>query len=1162
MNNAFLAGFLQVAICQFTCTVGLPCTLSLFESGLPATPSVRISEAPCGTASVGVGLDVTEVSKSRIDLGVLESIVDHPHVHHICLASNSGPDPNFSTPFGTLDIVGPTSSAVHTCYFGGRCQVVVRGNKLTRVESVVFVTESATCGSEVPPAASLLFGLTNTQMVLPSAASSDFTYIEFGTVDPLLSSVTSLTLCWSAIGSSGRSVPVPVGSVILQGPILRDIEITCYLGAVCEFDYSVSADHSYLMISDSDVFACDRIISPVVWSGTSPVSVLTGPSHYSFGTPVEVNNVSTSKARLCWSASQDTFIVPVGFLSMAGPTRSDTMFSCISGSECRITLLGVFNAGERHAVSFRSSSCNSGPPVYLGSTQPADVIASLKNSSSVEAVFSAVGVVAGSLLVCYQAPDQQGSVAVQAGTLVLKGPRTLTDPLTCLLGKACSFDVQSDSTPFAVSLVASPLGSEDPCLLTGGATIWFESGMTQSLVELRGIDRGLILDEQRTVCWRQPDSVRAVPIGQWTIQGPRAGMDDVECTLNSPCRISLADATDSARVYLTFPGECVRSTKRTTIPVVRGGTNPAIRISETQFSFGEDPVLGSNGLFDICYADPNRPAVLGSLRLVNSLSVEPTTFCVIGEICSLLFSASLADPVSVWISSTSDCASRITDTFLSASIGVFPGGYVGSQFVCVSGVNVGAIEIRGATATARCTRGSSSCLIPLETAGTYDASKLTLVEEDCASSPVSIVTPDGSPYVFGVSGIVRVVGSSKSRLVVCYNSVRSGHLDLEGPAETEMHACWNSEDCPIGLPGGSVFVAETTQLGISGNPCLVTSQIPSWSADVGTHTLCWKGADVPIPAGTVEISGVGRSWNLSCTLSSRNSCVVSLDSVGDISGSVVSLSRDSTCSSNHAIFPYIGNNEFDLGVFSSGDQDVYLCWSRRVQTDPNQVRFPVGKITFVRSLCDTQLYFANLVRRAELVALVEAADLSCLVSISNQRISLIEFVVQNEYGSEKTLREMARLKRREFASLVTEAVVVSAISSGISVDLIELLASSCVVTKLSVLAAAQREDVCMLLVNRLDVAQLTEVLPVIATNPNLNACVKQVVGRDARVISEAAVLSSIEGNNLEGFRLMMKRCCGSCITSSVTDRIASTGKDDFWLVVNDIQAQACIYRTL
>jgi hypothetical protein len=193
---------------------------------------------------------------------------------------------------------------------------------------------------------------------------------------------------------------------------------------------------------------------------------------------------------------------------------------------------------------------------------------------------------------------------------------------------------------------------------------------------------------------------------------------------------------------------------------------------------------------------------------------------------------------------------------------------------------------------------------------------------------------------------------------------------------------------------------------------------------------------------------------------------------------------------------------------------------------------------------------------------VEAADLSCLVSISNQRFSLIEFVVQNEYGSEKTLREMARLKRREFASLVTEAVVVSAISSGISVDLIELLASSCVVTKLSVLAAAQREDVCVLLVNRLDVAQLTEVLPVIATNPNLNACVKQVVGRDARVISEAAVLSSIEGNNLEGFRLMMKRCCGSCITSSVTDRIASTGKDDFWLVVNDIQAQACIYRTL
>jgi predicted aconitase with swiveling domain len=66
------------------------------------------------------------------------------------------------------------------------------------------------------------------------------------------------------------------------------------------------------------------------------------------------------------------------------------------------------------------------------------------------------------------------------------------------------------------------------------------------------------------------------------------------------------------------------------------------------------------------------------------------------------------------------------------------------------------------------------------------------------------------------------------------------------------------------------------------------------------------------------------------------------------------------------------------------------------------------------------------------------------------------------------------------------------------------------------------------------------------------------VGRDARVISEAAVLSSIEGNNLEGFRLMMKRCCGSCITSSVSDRITTRGKDDFWLVVNDIQALACI----
>jgi hypothetical protein len=408
---------------QFSCTVGVDCRLSLFSYGLPATPMVRVSESACGTVSSGSGFQVTGPPSPLFPLGTVPSIVDRLTTLQVCLSSNTDADPTFSVPFGSVDVIGPTRQSSFTCYFGSNCSVTVEGYRLSRRESVVFLTSGNDC-TQIPPR-STLFGLSNPRAVLPSS-SSVFTYIDFGIVDPSLSIPQTLTLCWSAIGAQGRSQPATVGSVFLTGPTDRSYRAICYMGSLCQFTYTVPVA-SFFMVSDST--KCEETDHTLRWQGTTNVSTYTSPNLHSLGTANAANGLSVYQAPLCWSSTGTEFLVNVGSFVMVAPQTNDTVFSCQSGLQCGVSVSGVFLSNDVSTLSIRSGSCQG---IVAQSTQATHS----SDNTTATGLFNPLGFRASdtNLVICWQS----GGIPILAGTLVIQGPSVLPGIATCELSSACT----------------------------------------------------------------------------------------------------------------------------------------------------------------------------------------------------------------------------------------------------------------------------------------------------------------------------------------------------------------------------------------------------------------------------------------------------------------------------------------------------------------------------------------------------------------------------------------------------------------------------------------------------------------------------------------------------------------------------------------------------
>ena len=420
---------------QFTCTVGLPCILSLFDAGLPSTPAVRVSSDTCGSSSASPAFKVEGSPAESFDLGVMPSIIGGSSTLQVCVKSNTASDPNYSISFGTVSVIGPTATATADCFMGADCRVTVTGNRLSSVYGVVFFLISGNCasGQSAPTA----FGLSPVQ-TLQSESAPQFTYRTFGIVDAGLSQDQTLTLCWSPTSTYGASTPVQIGTLGLKGPLTRSLTITCYLGTNCEFSYADAAATFILTASSSCGPNSVRVGYPGSFTGLT--SYVAGK--HSFGTATGPNGISGSSFSICWSRGGTDHVVKVGTLQMIGPGSSSNSFSCLTGKACSLQVAGFFG-GHVGTASVRTGATCSSPVASLAPAgNPATIgpLSATATSSLIPISGLGISVPASSLLVCWT-PSVGGASPVPVGQITFFGPVAPSIVPQVTIGDSFSIDL-------------------------------------------------------------------------------------------------------------------------------------------------------------------------------------------------------------------------------------------------------------------------------------------------------------------------------------------------------------------------------------------------------------------------------------------------------------------------------------------------------------------------------------------------------------------------------------------------------------------------------------------------------------------------------------------------------------------------------------------------
>lgn len=934
---------------QFTCMAGLDCTLSLFAYGLSAVPSVRVSNAACGASSVTSVVAVTGPPVPEFDLGRIPNLVGETVTLHICLADNSVPDPNYSTSFGTVDVVAPTVLVAATCYSGTECRITLTGNKLSNTDGMLFYSAEDDC-SAGPSAAMLGLGNSPARLSFPST-SSTFTYSSFGVVDPLVTTPQTADLCWAASSQLGESTYFKIGTLTLRGPATRNARFTCYLGTECALAYTDGDPNSLFIISDSAT-SCLRSSSGVTWLGTTSVSVYNaGTSKHSFGTSIRPNSLAVDSYVLCWKHSVNVahFLVNVGVLSMVGPSSLSDTYTCVSGMWCDVTIAGVFNDAFTHQLSVRtpnavgSTDCSVATLFDLKSLQANPTVNSLPSASASNITFDIghMGVPAQTnmnYLLCWQS-SKAGSVPVASGTLRIFGPEPLVDVLECVLGESCVLAViltlpANFQIPTQELLFVTYVTSTDPCALTDVDVVTlfavsgqFDSNVGSTTFTVPSVNKGNdpAIPVSRTQCWRVTGAAgtRAVPIGDWRLIGPSAGLS-VTCNLGSSCSVTLSATDDETRLFVTDSDtDCDKASPGTSLPQIRGMSSAGSRVAATtQYSFGTpagwiSPVNNAQRILTICYSrrqSLRKSTILGHITLIRTVGIDTNTMgnspsCTTGSDCTVTLAGSgIEANAKFFISASVACDSSVNSAVLgvhglsatssAAASQVFtvPAavGFAGTGYGCYelnSGVilNVGQIFFVGFSPAvgATCIKGRSVCSTSIAVTGSLPGTFSTFISSDGCVSTLSVLTRSGTSVltwsVSGISlsasvGITRAVGASVSNFDVCYKPVAAapdapvkiGSLKLLGPRETNSATCLAGAECTIDLQGsfdheGVIALAAYVDLSLNtnSNPCSNLVSLPGLSTPVPESVIVLGRFVVPPIGISSDIPQFTMCWKSS-----------------------------------------------------------------------------------------------------------------------------------------------------------------------------------------------------------------------------------------------------------------------------------------------------------
>lgn len=617
------------SVSKFTCVLGQVCKMKVMEFDMPITPSVRISDDLCGFTTGSAVFTFVGPPDVIFDIGLLFLPILTLAPLHICLASATLADPNFSSDWGTLDVVGPNPTTLTECYFGSQCRPVISGNKLGSTRSLVFyVDDTDACADGV---ADPIYGLSNDPgaWVIPSTDATQATYSTLGIVSPTLSVDTTLQLCWTTYLAGTLPVPISLGLLTLTGPVDANSVFACTLGGgVCTItptDPNVNIAGSSIIISDSGT-GCEIYSTGLVWGTTD--AIVTYDTHFSMGTPSAANEALVKESSVCWMHDVNSPLhrVPIGVFTMYGPTSGVNEVVCYAGISCTVTLNGIYEALTSSSLIVRYTNCASGLVDIPSATNTV-------GASNVNAIdynlLVGIGADSTPKVLCWE--HSTHTVSIQAGSLLLAGPQTQTATIDCELSNSCQvsipFMLPTEGTEAEylqnqkLQFIQSSTTLEDPCLSIGtpSVTVSAESSLADynsftGLTQFRFQSINTAVDNSavvRSVCWSLPNypSDRAVYIGLWEPVGPHGGMQ-VTSTWGQLCTITIDPYPEYVPDNLFFltnnDSDCLTTNYVVKNLATFSGTNPAVNVNGVAiFSFGT-PTGSGNQVFTICYSQSNR----------------------------------------------------------------------------------------------------------------------------------------------------------------------------------------------------------------------------------------------------------------------------------------------------------------------------------------------------------------------------------------------------------------------------------------------------------------------------------------------------------------------------------------------------------------------------
>lgn len=308
---------------SFSCTLGLPCEISLTGTGLNGNNSIVLIAAAdvCGDGAAEISVayppnaqhNATPVPPNLL-YGLGTELGAPPGEYKMCWAWDAiiFSVAEHRIQVGTLTLLGPEYS-LHKCVFTEPCVISLPGQGLSINNGVVIVSVGEVCGSvgiDLPDGSlSSLLGAASAQPEQNGPGMA--TKYQLGTS---MSGVPETAqLCWSASSSPGASVqefPVQIGNLTMAGPY-QGILVECRLCRECSFlvkGLDMDADDKVLMIMPSGTCGDPGNMEKLRLFGTGGAAALQNPPSLTFASSETVKyTIGTATIgaagdyTMCWS---------------------------------------------------------------------------------------------------------------------------------------------------------------------------------------------------------------------------------------------------------------------------------------------------------------------------------------------------------------------------------------------------------------------------------------------------------------------------------------------------------------------------------------------------------------------------------------------------------------------------------------------------------------------------------------------------------------------------------------------------------------------------------------------------------------------------------------------------------------------------------------------